>query len=93
MELCSYNDALSAVPILREEYQKNNQFGIVKDVLAILYDSKEDKYSLTFNMVTNLGKVLSLGWPIDNPISIPEQVRKKARMNPDIPISFKETSW
>lgn len=93
MDVCKFEDVMTAIPLLRQEYQSNNKLNVVRDIITITFNAKEDKYYICLNLVTSENKVLSLDWPIDLPFSIPEELRKFAISHPDTPISIKETQW
>lgn len=93
MDKCSFEDVMSSIPTFRETYQSNNTVGIVKDIIAICYDSKSSEYTISYNMITAQGKVIAMDWAIDLPFTIPEVLRKEAKDNTGRPIGFHETAW
>lgn len=93
MDICKFEDVMTTIPLLRQEYQRNNKFNVLRDIIAVTFKAKEDKYYISLNLITFENKVLSMEWSIDLPFSIPEEYRKLARFNPDSPISIEENQW
>lgn len=84
---------MSSIPAFRATYQCNNTIDIVKDVIALTYSSDSGQYEISFNLITRQGKVISMGWSIDLPFTIPEALRKEAKANAGRPVALYETIW
>lgn len=96
MDKNSFQDIISNIPLIRESFQETKSkynIDIIKDVLAITYKPETGDYEFTYNMVTRQGKVLSCGYQIDLPFTIPEALREKAMSKANTPIAFHETIW